>query len=162
MGKGKCIWLRVLSIIIWIWCGWTFINVFAEKQEDFEDWYGMYDNYGSVSPVPQFIFYGVIIAVIIASVIGIIAAIKQEKKLDIMAMVGGIAIIVAFFLMDQKVQSMENHFMDTANSYLLYCAMAIYVANIEKQLYLYLGLSVVFTKLKQKLEESKEKEGQEG
>lgn len=148
MKKGIGILLRILSVIIWIWCSWKFIFVFIEKQDDFDGWYRMYNRYGSISPVSPIIFYGIVTGVIIISIIGIVAAIKQKRTLDTMAIVGSIAIMVVFFLMDRMVQSLENHFMDTSNIYMLYCAMAVYVANIEKRLYLYLGLNALFIKLK--------------
>ena len=146
-------WLRcflgIISIVLWCVIFKGFFDIFRAKEEDFRDLYNMYDNYGSINPISKIIFYGVIIGVGIFAVMGVIAVIKKNRKFDMLAMSGCIAIIVTLLIMKGYVDATENHFLDTANIYLKYIANAIYVENIENSIYVYLGLNLLVIKFKQ-------------
>lgn len=146
-------WLRIfwgiVSIVFWCVIFEVFFDIFHAKEKDFRSWYNMYDNYDSINPIPKIIFYGVIIGVGIFAIIGIVAAIKKNRKLDKCSMAGCLIIIIVFFMMRRYVDATENHFLDTANIYLRYVANAVYTENIENSIYLYLGLNFLIIKFKQ-------------
>lgn len=147
--EGLRVFGGIISIILWCVIFKMFLDIFQAKEEDFRGIYKMYNHYGSISPISNIIFYGVMFGVGIFAILGVIAAIKKSRKFDKWAMLGCITIIVALWIMKSYVDAMENHFLDTSNIYMKYLATAIYTENLKKSIYVYLGLNILIVKFKQ-------------
>ncbi len=146
---GLMIFGGIVSCILWIVIFELFFEIYRAKEDDFNSWYNMYDTYGSISVTSKIVFYGVIIGVGVFTIIGIFAALKRSKKYDFLSILGCVIIAITFWGMNKYVDVTENHFLNTANIYLKYVANAVYVANIDNAIYVYLGFNVLAVKFKQ-------------
>ncbi len=135
--------LGVLSVLIWIRCCAEFINVFNDSKKHFNGIYNMYDYNGGMSPVPKFVFYGVVVLMVVTCIVGILAAICKRVDIDINAMLGCMIMIGVMLIMSFFVYELQNHFLDSARNVLMFTAMGAYVGNISKMLYLYFVINIV-------------------
>lgn len=137
-------WLSIASVVLWCVIFVICFSIFYLKRDDFLTMYDDYIGVGSVSQVPRYIFYGVLINTGIWCAVGVLSMFMKNRGLNMLAIMGGFFLVIMFLGMEWYIVSRpEIQVAGILGIYEMRTACALYAENVGILWYVCLGVNLL-------------------